>query len=388
MRSRSWALAFALVLAPVPDARSETPGSDLARARAALEAGDAQQAKELFERILAADPDAFEAHLGLGRAYLALGEEARALIELERVLHLDDLPPDLRGRAEAYADAAQQLAQGERSSSRFHLQAGAGRYSPADGLGETFGTLGAGAALGYRWSDRYSLNASVVGSHSFYPDSGDTNAYRGRVGLGRVSGNNQTWFELTSRSRRRPSGASLSDHAASVEWQRTSDADNQFKLGAQISQVNVPDSLVGQLDRNHRAGQVVAGIEHALADGHADLSVNALLGREWARRGGIDGDAGFLGLDAELRFTVGESTSLWLGGLWRQNRFRRLRPGDEPATMVKRRDELYELFAGIAWSLPNDWSLMPEVLYLRDRGNIRSNHYSSSEYNLSLRRDF
>ena len=388
MRNRLLALVLALALAPMPDARSQTPAADLALARAALDAGDAQHARELFEQVLAVDPDSFEAHLGLGRAYLDLGEDARALIELEHVLHLDDLPPDLHGRAQAYADAAEKLMQGERLSPRFHVQAGAGRYSPGEGPGEGFGSLGAGAGLSYRWNERYSLNASVVGSHVFNADSGDTNAYRGRLGFGHVSGNSQTWFELTSRSRRRPSGASLNDHAARVEWRRGTDADNQFTLGAQFSQVNVPDSLVGQLDRNHRAGQLAAGIEHAFAGGRVDLAVNALLGREWARRDGVDGDAGFHGLDAELQFTVAGTTSVWLGGLWRHNRFSRLRPGDGPGVMLKRRDELYELFAGVAWSLPHDWSLTPEVLYLRDRGNIASNHYSSTEYTLSVRRDF
>ena len=50
--------------------------------------------------------------------------------------------------------------------------------------------------------------------------------------------------------------------------------------------------------------------------------------------------------------------------------------------------EASDLFAGLTWQLPQDWSLSPEVLYLRDRGNIDSNHYSSTEVSLSLRKDF
>lgn len=150
----------------------------------------------------------------------------------------------------------------------------------------------------------------------------------------------------------------------------------------------MPDSLVGQLDRNHRAGQLAAGFEHVLAEGRASISANALLGREWARRGGIDGDADFHGVDAELQLTLGENTSLWLGGLWRQNRFSELRPNGASDTLVRRRDDLYELFAGMAWALPHDWSLSPEILYLRDRGNIASNHYASTEFTVSLRKDF
>ena len=391
-RKKAWSLSLALLLAASAQAQDARPTADapeeLQAAQSALQSGDAERARDLFRNLLEAQPDLFEAHLGLGRAYLILGEDARAMIELEKVLYLDNLPPDLHGQAKAYAEAADQLTQGERTSTRAHFQTGAGRYVPGEGASENFASLSAGAGLSYQLSDRYSFTASVDGQHGFYPDSGDTNSFRGRIGFNRISGNHQTHFELTSRSRRRPSGASLNDHTASVEWRRSTDADNQLRLSAQWSQVNVPDSLVGQLDRNHRAGRLSAGIEHAFADGRASISANALLGREWARRGGIDGDADFHGLDASLQFAAGENTSMWIGGLWRHNRFNQPRPGDRPDALVRRRDDLYELFAGLAWQLPQDWSLSPEVLYLRDRGNITSNHYSSTELTLNLRKDF
>lgn len=387
MQQGQYQQAYDLLL-PLEATEAEDPAFDLLLAEAALETGNAEKARLVYERVLAARPDSLEAHLGLGRAYLALGEDARALIELESVLNVDDLPPDLQGQAEAYADAAEQLMQGERLSTNAHAQVGAGRYLPRDGDDESFGQLGAGAGLTYQSSDALSFNASVQGQHDFYDKSSDTNSYRGRIGVNFISGNSQTHFELTSRRRQRPSGASLNDHAASVQWRRSTDADNQFRLGARISQVNVPDSLVGQLDRNQRAADMTLGYEHALADGSASLSVNVLLGREWSRRGGIDGDADFHGLDAEVQFTLGENTSAWLGGLWRHNRFSQLRPNDDLGVLVRRRDDLYELFAGLAWQLPHDWSLSPEVLYVRDRGNIASNHYTSTEVVLSLRKDF
>ena len=376
------------LLAPLEATQANDAAFDLLLAEAALETGNAEQARRLFERALEAEPDSLEAQLGLGRAHLALGEYGRALVELENVLFLDELPPGLQGEASTYADAAEELMEGDALSTNAHVQLGAARYMPRDGNNESFARLRAGAGLNYQWSDSYSFNASVVGWHNFYSDSGNTNSYRGRIGLNHFSGNNQTRLELTSRSRRRPSGASLNDHAASFEWRRSTDADNQLRLSAQVSQVNMPDSLVGQLDRNQRAGQLTIGIEHALAGGQAIISANALLGQEWARRGGIDGDADFHGVDAELQFTLGENTSMWLGGLWRHNRFSRLRPNDDPDVLVRRRDDLYELFAGLAWQLPHDWSLSPEVLYLRDRGNIASNHYTSTEFTLSLRKDF
>jgi predicted Zn-dependent protease len=73
---------------------------------AALRTGRADEARALFAAALALQPDAIEAHLGLGRAYLTLGDYARAKIEFETVLRFDDLPPDLQTQAEIYAEAA------------------------------------------------------------------------------------------------------------------------------------------------------------------------------------------------------------------------------------------------------------------------------------------
>ena len=81
---------------------------------AALRTQRAEQAKALFERSLALQPDSIEAHLGLGRAYLGLGDYASAKIEFETVIRFDDLPPDLQLQAEIYAAAAQGYAQGKR----------------------------------------------------------------------------------------------------------------------------------------------------------------------------------------------------------------------------------------------------------------------------------
>jgi tetratricopeptide (TPR) repeat protein len=76
-------LAFASLLLAAA-ARSAAP--DLAKAEELLQAGQAAEALVLFEQALEADPSSVGAHLGLGRAYYALGQYARARIEFETVL--------------------------------------------------------------------------------------------------------------------------------------------------------------------------------------------------------------------------------------------------------------------------------------------------------------
>ena len=68
------------LLAPMAETSGGDPGFDYLFGRAALGAGHAQQAKELFEASIAAQPDSPPAHLALGRALFALGRYAEAKI--------------------------------------------------------------------------------------------------------------------------------------------------------------------------------------------------------------------------------------------------------------------------------------------------------------------
>ncbi len=380
------------LLASQQEAGATGTGFDLLLAHATLETGRAEEAKALYENILRTDPGNFDAHLGLGRAYMALGEYARARQELETVLYIDDLPADLHRQAEIYAEAARKRMQGERRVAHAHLQFGGGRYSPSVGSSAGFNQLLAGAGLTYALQRGYSLNASVEGSRRSDDGVGDTRDYRGRVGLNRAAGKSHYHFEL-SRRRVRDPGGYRSDHSAvSLDWRHHPDADHQFSLGLRLSDAEHDNGLVGQLFRNHRAMTWSAGFEHALAGGDSSVSLNASAGHEWARRNGIDGDAGFHGLGIEIQASPSERLSVWAGGGWQRNRFRRERPldldGPEASQRLKRREDLYEAFAGLSWRLPRDWSLQPEILHLRDTGNIPANRYRSTEFALSLRRDF
>jgi tetratricopeptide (TPR) repeat protein len=82
--------------------------------RAALGIGQADKAKMLFERSIELRPDWVAPHLGLGRAYFALGDYPQAEIEFETVLRFDNLPPDLLTQVEIYDKAAKQYLDGEK----------------------------------------------------------------------------------------------------------------------------------------------------------------------------------------------------------------------------------------------------------------------------------
>jgi len=84
----------------------QSAAPDLAKAEELLRAGQAAEAKALFEQALEVDPSSVGAHLGLGRPYYTLGEYSRARIEFQTVLQYDNLPRDLHGQTEVYDQAA------------------------------------------------------------------------------------------------------------------------------------------------------------------------------------------------------------------------------------------------------------------------------------------
>ena len=79
----------------------------------ALRTNRADLAVTYFTRSLAATPDSIDAHLGLARAYLAVGNYASAKIEFETVLRIDDLPADLHQQVEIYAERGAGLCRGQ-----------------------------------------------------------------------------------------------------------------------------------------------------------------------------------------------------------------------------------------------------------------------------------
>jgi tetratricopeptide (TPR) repeat protein len=95
---RLCALGLALVLGVTYPAFAAD--ADLARAEQFMQDARYEEAMKLFQRSLEASPSASAAHLGLGRAYLALGDYAAARIEFETVLRFDDLPSDLHQQVE------------------------------------------------------------------------------------------------------------------------------------------------------------------------------------------------------------------------------------------------------------------------------------------------
>ncbi|HSD59935.1 MAG TPA: tetratricopeptide repeat protein, partial [Burkholderiales bacterium] len=111
------------------------PVFDYLLATAALQSGKPSQATFIYERILSVAPDYAGVRADMARAYYELGDYARARLEFELVLTLQNLPADLRSAVEQYVAAIEQLRKPARTVLRGYTQAGYGRDSNINSTG-------------------------------------------------------------------------------------------------------------------------------------------------------------------------------------------------------------------------------------------------------------
>lgn len=54
----------------------------------------------------------------------------------------------------------------------------------------------------------------------------------------------------------------------------------------------------------------------------------------------------------------------------------------------RRKDVLYDLAAGIAWTFAQGWSLRPQLVYIENESNLAIFEYEKTDVSLNLRKDF
>ena len=130
VRAGRYADAYQL-LEPHEDRLAGDLKFDYLLARSALETGRPSKASFIYERILAQEPNYVGVRLEMGRAYLALGDYARAKLEFETVLRFENLPPGLREQAQIYGKAADEYIAGKKTVGYGYAEYGFGYDSNA-----------------------------------------------------------------------------------------------------------------------------------------------------------------------------------------------------------------------------------------------------------------
>ena len=358
---------------------------------------------KLFERALAASPSSPEAHLGLGRAYLALGEYAGAKIEFETVLRFDDLPSALHQQAEIYAAAAQGYAAARRLLPFGYALVGVGNYrvnatAGTDAFGgndtnDDFLSLRVGGGLNYLLTGDYALNGSLDFRYRNYfenPDRRDDADLRWNGAASRTFGEHNVAAGLRGRVSYRGDGNYRNDWGIFGNWRFRIDPDNQITAGLEYRRRIYPEGPLRARSRDIVEG--TGSWTHSMLDGKASFTLAGQVGFEIATQGRPDGNSFFFGLSPTLNFTLAEPLGFFVTFCWQNDRYNIERlnagPADEILGITTRNDNLYEAGAGLTWEFARGWSFNPEILYIRDQSNILAVNYSSTEIWITLRKDF
>jgi tetratricopeptide (TPR) repeat protein len=402
VREGRYAEAYEL-LGPLQDARGGDAWFDYLLGRAALGTRRAGEAKRLFERALRQRPELVEARLALGRAYYALGRYAEAEIEFETVLRLDNLPGDLESRVQIYAEAARQvLEDGRRLVVTSFVEIGAGRYrtnatratrdTGDERRQDTFYDANAGASLSYALDNDYTLNGSARYDFRYFANDGVRNDsdVRWRGGASRGLGEGNLAFGLVGRVSYRGDGQYRNDYGVFTDYRYRIDEDNQVTVGALLQRRSYPEGPLRE--RSRTLADISVSWTRALFGGAGSLTLMGHGGYQYATSR-PDGDAPVAGVQASIDYAFSELLGGYLLGMWERNRFNADAIHYHPdaldeAFVLRRRDNLYEVEAGLVWELAPTWTLRPRILYIRDESNAMAFNYSATEAWLTVRKDF
>lgn len=400
LRDGSYQEAYDL-LAPFEEAGKGDAVFNVLLGRAALKTNRADKALTFFERSLAAAPNSVDAHLGLGRAYLALGDYASAKIEFETVLRFDDLPQDLHQQVEIYAQAAVNYAAGKRLLPFGYAAIGFGNYrvnatSGTNAFGgndtnDNFFSGRGGGGLNYALADAYALDGSLDYRFRDYDNSERRNDsdLRWNGALSRTLGEGNLAGGVRGRVSYRGEGQYRNDYGIYSNWRYRLDPKNQFSVGAELRRREYPQGRLQARSRN--IAELTASWTTSLMDGKASFTLAGQGGREYNTERS-DGDANFFGLSPSMNFTLTDKLGAFVFGWWQNDRYNIERlnvgPADEILGIDTRNDNLFEVGGGLTWQFAPGWSLNPEILYIRDESNILAVNYSSTEIWITLRKDF
>ncbi|NUS61513.1 MAG: tetratricopeptide repeat protein [Lysobacter sp.] len=393
------ALAY---LEPLEAANANEPTFLYLLGRALLGTGDAERARVTLERAIALAPDLAHAHLALGRAYHALGEDARARNQFALVLHFDNLPQDLLTQVQIYDEAAREaLEEGRRTTMFGYAAAGVGRYRVnstrgTNALGggdrrETFYNVRVGGGLNHAIDDNHAIDVTLDYRHRDYQDgSRDDRDLRWGLAASAAFHDSSLAGGVRGRVSYRGEGDYRNDVAGYIDWTRNLDIDSTFALGMSVERRRYPHGRLRA--RSRTAAIVTGGWNHTFADGAGSFGFTAHAGSNYATSR-ADGDSDLYGATASIDWTFTPSLDAFAYAWWQRDVYNTDRVHFHPdaldeSVILRREDNLYEGGLGLVWAFGDGWSLRPELLYIRDQSNAVAFNYSSTEVWLNVRKGF
>jgi tetratricopeptide (TPR) repeat protein len=395
------------LLEPLEDRLAGDIKYDYLLARSALETGRPSKASFIYERILAVEPNYVGVRLEMGRAYLALGDYARAKLEFEAVLRFENLPPGLREQAQVYGKAADDYISGRKTVFNGYAEYGFGydsnpqsqtKFNPLALTNENFLDLPPDQR---KRSDHY--NAFVLGGEANRTMGGGFSAFlgldtRGRVynnidaadfysgdlrtGIGYAEGAHNTRFSVTGGSYWLNDVRTRDSAGASLDYRYLARKTDQISVGLAGSTFKyIPDQLV---TNNFKLDQATLGWLHGTSDGRGVYGITALGGVEKATENRPDGNKSFYGGRVVFQRALTDTTGVFFVGGVQRGKYSQVNVSFD----LTRLDTLYDATLGLTWSFMKGWSLRPQVVRIKNKSSIQLFEFDRTDASLNVRLDF
>ncbi len=351
--------------------------------------------------VARAGSDPISDHLERGQTYLENGEYANAVLEFEQVLRFDNLPPDLRERAEVYARAARDYQAGKRLSRNGYAETGGGHYR--EGVTGTTNALGIDPARDWFWKARVGGGLSRLVGHDSTLDASLDYTFRHFDDAGRPHDSDLFWNAAVIRSlnggsrsigvrgwaSHRGQDGYRQDYGLFVNRAVVLDPDNEIAVEAEVRARRYPtgEERAGSRD----IAEIWLSWSRALAGGKGAFTSTFNGGREFPTHDPAADDQNFFGAQLEGSIALNDRVGVFLFALWQHSRVHEdvaIGDGDAIARTFDNNLDSYELAAGLAYSLARGWSVRPELLYLRDEGDALLSDYSATEIWITVRKSF
>ena len=377
---------------------------DYAIGRAALDSGRPDRATLAFSRVLAQDPRHAGALIDMGRAYLALGNREQARAVFEGLLALNP-PPPVRDLLSLYM--AQASGGGERRTyvsgfvaasvghdSNVNAAAAQARiFVPLFGAelelasrnvrkSDTYAMLGAGIDVTHELDNRYALigGADAIGRHNASESQFDIDAAAARLGVARIWDGYFARAQLvTARSNLGGSGnrnlnalaLDVSENPAAVQWSGFLQT-GRFRYLPVEQHVFDADfvSLGVGLRRTWTSGTVLSGTVYA--------------GRENDIGGNPGGDRRLAGLLLGLEQPLADQLTLLANAGAQEARYELM----DPSFLVMRKDRRWDAELAVRYRFDTDLSVKVGVIATRVDSDIPIYSYPRQDVGITLRKDF
>jgi len=385
---------------------------------AALDSGKPDKATLAFERVLAADPNFAGARIDMGRAYFQLGDMTRAKSEFEAVL-TQNPPPAAKVTIDRYLTAIAQQESAHETRASGYVEFSVGHDSnvnfstsqreisvPALGnlvftlspnnvkLSDSYFGVGMGGEVSRQISPMFGVyaGADVRVRDNRNQNDFDSAALDARVGVALGEGANVLRlgvqggkFELDHKNNRDTDGAS-------AEWRHLVDPANQLSLFLLHARYRFEPSIsVNNFDQNTLGGNWL----NIFNDGKGMFSATLITGNDRVPTNEegtplrADGGKRFNGARLGAQIQLAEKLDLFagIGAQWSKYDTPNV-TFSSPTESVTRDDRLYDANIGLNWRLDKNWTLRPQVAYLRNNSNIVIYQHDRTDIAVTLRRDF